>query len=119
MELMKFCVNSGFFGRRRDRFTEYQPERQSPGPRARSARTSASSSIAAEGTPAAADSARTSPSRRSSCARCQASASAVSVSASAARAMASVHSASVPGPRRASSAAPSRSTRLPRRTGTS
>jgi xylose isomerase len=24
---MKFCVNSGFFGRRRDRFTEYQPER--------------------------------------------------------------------------------------------
>lgn len=27
MEPMKFCVNSGFFGRRRDRFTEYQPER--------------------------------------------------------------------------------------------
>lgn len=27
MRPMKFCVNSGFFGRRRDRFTEYQPDR--------------------------------------------------------------------------------------------
>ncbi len=27
MKPMRFCVNSGFFGHRRDRFTEYQPER--------------------------------------------------------------------------------------------
>lgn len=27
MKPMKFCANSGFFGRRRDRFTEYQPDR--------------------------------------------------------------------------------------------
>jgi xylose isomerase len=27
MKPIKFCVNSGFFGRRRDRFTEYQPDR--------------------------------------------------------------------------------------------
>jgi hypothetical protein len=26
-ETWKFCVNAGFFGRRRDRFTEYQPDR--------------------------------------------------------------------------------------------
>jgi hypothetical protein len=30
MKPMKFCVNSGFFGRRRDRFTEYQPDRTLP-----------------------------------------------------------------------------------------
>lgn len=27
MKKWKFCVNAGFFGRRRDRFTEYQPDR--------------------------------------------------------------------------------------------
>ncbi|MBW1697014.1 MAG: sugar phosphate isomerase/epimerase [Deltaproteobacteria bacterium] len=27
MKRWKFCVNAGFFGRRRDRFTEYQPDR--------------------------------------------------------------------------------------------
>ena len=27
MKNWKFCVNAGFFGRRRDRFTEYQPDR--------------------------------------------------------------------------------------------
>lgn len=27
MKHWKFCVNAGFFGRRRDRFTEYQPDR--------------------------------------------------------------------------------------------
>ena len=27
MKKWKFCVNAGFFGKRRDRFTEYQPDR--------------------------------------------------------------------------------------------